>query len=353
MTQSPVVVGVAADTEHNIPLTRRECREIVTPYAFTVAPDLLGTVLATPLRRAVAMTIDGVLISLLASASLWVILPFMFYLAWLRAQLKKWGQVAVLLLLGFSLSASIHWAPEYWQEDKVSVSTGSDATKFDLVGAAVLTKTALALNESSCEQACIDEHLSDAVTQLQEQNIPKPQAEEVLTELLQMTSLTAIKQQHLQTQLLAGYEAKVSAVPSQSQMESAKSPATSAPEPQKKSWYLPDQDTHSLIAWVKGILADFGFGFGWAVFYFTLLIGWSHGQTIGKKVMGIKVIQLDGQELTLWGAFSRQGGYGAGFATGLMGFLQVFWDPNRQAIQDKVSATVVIRLGQPKRPLHH
>ncbi len=41
--------------------------------------------------------------------------------------------------------------------------------------------------------------------------------------------------------------------------------------------------------------------------------------------------------------FGRYGGYGAGFATGLLGFLQVYWDPNRQAIQDKISATVVIK----------
>lgn len=353
MTQPPIVVGVAADTEHSTALTRKECREIVTPYAFTVAPDLLGTVLATPLRRAVAMTIDGVLILSLASASLWVILPFMLYLAWLRAQLKKWGQVFLLLFFGLLLSVSIHSAPEYWQDDETKVSMGADATKIDLVGAAILTKTALALNKSSCDEACIEAQLSDAVSQLQGQNIPKPQAEEVLTELLQITSLAEIKQQHLQTQLLANYAVKASAFPSQTQLVSSKRPAAATSEPQEKAWYVPNQTTHSLIEWVKGILADFGLGFGWAVFYFTLLTGWSHGQTVGKKVMGIKVIQLDGQELTLWGAFSRQGGYGAGFATGLMGFLQVFWDPNRQAIQDKVSATVVIRLGQPKRPLHH
>jgi hypothetical protein len=41
--------------------------------------------------------------------------------------------------------------------------------------------------------------------------------------------------------------------------------------------------------------------------------------------------------------FGRYGGYGAGFATGLLGFLQIYWDPNRQAIQDKISATVVIK----------
>ncbi|HEX9737064.1 MAG TPA: hypothetical protein VGG06_34290 [Thermoanaerobaculia bacterium] len=29
-------------------------------------------------------------------------------------------------------------------------------------------------------------------------------------------------------------------------------------------------------------------------------------------------------------------------ATGLLSFLQVFWDPNRQAVQDKMVGTVVV-----------
>ena len=29
-------------------------------------------------------------------------------------------------------------------------------------------------------------------------------------------------------------------------------------------------------------------------------------------------------------------------ATGLLGFIQIYWDANRQAIHDKISATVVI-----------
>ncbi|MFL5538676.1 MAG: hypothetical protein ACJ8J0_06765, partial [Longimicrobiaceae bacterium] len=36
--------------------------------------------------------------------------------------------------------------------------------------------------------------------------------------------------------------------------------------------------------------------------------------------------------------------YAAGLFTGLTGYMQVYWDRNRQAIQDKISETVVIRL---------
>jgi len=40
---------------------------------------------------------------------------------------------------------------------------------------------------------------------------------------------------------------------------------------------------------------------------------------------------------------------GAGLASGLLGFLQIYWDPNHQGIQDKISATVVIDIGLSQR----
>ena len=76
--------------------------------------------------------------------------------------------------------------------------------------------------------------------------------------------------------------------------------------------------------------------------YFTVFTSKWNGKTPGKRLLGIRVLQLDGTGLSLWDSFGRYGGYGAGLATGLLGFLQIYWDPNRQAIQDKISATVVI-----------
>ena len=46
----------------------RDPREIITPDAFSVAPDLLGLPLARPLRRAVAMLIDLIAIAILTGA---------------------------------------------------------------------------------------------------------------------------------------------------------------------------------------------------------------------------------------------------------------------------------------------
>lgn len=99
---------------------------------------------------------------------------------------------------------------------------------------------------------------------------------------------------------------------------------------------------YSIVEYFKALIRDLGLGFGWAAFYFTVCGALFNGKTPGKKLMGIRVIQLDGTRLSLWDSFGRYGGYGAGLATGLLGFIQIYWDANRQAIQDKISATVVI-----------
>jgi hypothetical protein len=105
-----------------------------------------------------------------------------------------------------------------------------------------------------------------------------------------------------------------------------------------------------MLDWLENLAEDLGLGFGWAAFYFSIFTAWWKGQTPGKKLMGMKVIKLDNTPLNLWESFGRYGGYAAGLATGLTGFLQVFWDPNRQAIQDKISETLVIDLRKPKVP---
>lgn len=106
------------------------------------------------------------------------------------------------------------------------------------------------------------------------------------------------------------------------------------------------------VAWAKGIIDDLGLSFGWAAFYFSVVTSIWHGQTLGKKIMGIRVVQLDGTPLSVWDSFGRYGGYGAGLATGLLGFLQIYWDPNRQAIHDKISSTIVIDVKLAHASLH-
>jgi hypothetical protein len=102
-------------------------------------------------------------------------------------------------------------------------------------------------------------------------------------------------------------------------------------------------ENQGLLATLLHWLDDLGIGFGWTGLYFTAFTAMLKGQTPGKRLFGIRALRLDGGPMTLWASFERFGGYAAGLFTGLMGYAQVFWDRNRQAIQDKISETVVIR----------
>lgn len=89
-----------------------------------------------------------------------------------------------------------------------------------------------------------------------------------------------------------------------------------------------------------------GLSFGWGIVYFSLLPAWWGGQTVGKKLLRLRVVELTGQPMTVLHCLKRYGGYAAGMATGGLGFLQMLWDPNRQGLQDKAAHTAVIDLRQ-------
>lgn len=62
----------------------------------------------------------------------------------------------------------------------------------------------------------------------------------------------------------------------------------------------------------------------------------------GKEAAREPGVRIDGGSITTWDAFSRFGGYAASVLTGLLGFAQLLWDPNRQALRDRIAGTVVI-----------
>jgi hypothetical protein len=93
-----------------------------------------------------------------------------------------------------------------------------------------------------------------------------------------------------------------------------------------------------------------GISFGWGIVYFSLLPAWWNGQTLGKKLLKLRVVELTGRPLTVMRCLRRYGGYAAGMATGGLGFAQALWDANRQGIQDRVAHTVVIDLRVPAAP---
>jgi hypothetical protein len=103
------------------------------------------------------------------------------------------------------------------------------------------------------------------------------------------------------------------------------------------------EERGGFTGFIRNVADDLGIGFGWGALYFTAFVTLWRGQTPGKRLLGVRVIRLDGRALGWWLSFERFGGYAASLSTGLLGFLQILWDHNRQGLHDKAVETVVIR----------
>jgi uncharacterized RDD family membrane protein YckC len=79
------------------------------------------------------------------------------------------------------------------------------------------------------------------------------------------------------------------------------------------------------------------------VLYFGLTLYWGKGRTLGKRILGIRVVSLVHDHLTFWQSIERALGYGASFLEGGFGFIQYFTHPNRCCVHDRIAETIVIR----------
>ena len=75
--------------------------------------------------------------------------------------------------------------------------------------------------------------------------------------------------------------------------------------------------------------------------YFTYFYG-TTGQTLGKKVLGLKVVKLDGSDLTYGKGFLRCVGYIVSEVVLCIGFLMIGWDKKKQGLHDKICGTTVV-----------
>lgn len=365
----------------------KDPKTMVTPHAFTIAETVLYTPLAAPLKRALAMLIDGLLITVLAEQMDWMFVLLVVGIIYIEkrshklGRLLKWGLYAVML--AFMLLTTV---------DNIFNIQGSNSTDIDqsdqqtVLGEQVLTSLPAIISLSLCDNyACGKTQVQSLREVIENASASKGMTEterrEIVLHTITNSSLSAADSEKLQTEVLDGTlwpviapQAELQMPDTQSEPKSTQAIGTSeptdpaqgiaantakvtettdttkkVPSPSTRVKSTDDEEestTHSVIAWVKGFMSDMGLGFGWAAFYFTVFTARFDGQTLGKKMLGIRVIQLDGAKISLWSAFGRYGGYAAGFTTGLLGFMQIFWDANRQGIQDKISSTVVIDLAQ-------
>ena len=372
-------------------------KSIVTPFAFEIAPQVLYTPLATPMKRGLAMLVDGLLISVLAEQAGWVFILIVGLTLLIQrksyqlGKIFKWGLYISMLvmMLWVTIGDFFSGGDNSDSEPGISDTPMTIAAVGQLIG-----YIPHIIRFSSClTLACAETELNELVPALRSSQLPISEQASIINNAIDDIALSNVDK----AKLKLGIAQDLAELDELNRLEKDKLNETSAT---KAAELVPPQgatqsgaeevlsntrvlqepnlaeetqelhefsqsnemshlqeldkeddeaDDYSLISWTKGILNDLGLGFGWAAFYFTVFTAWFDGQTLGKKLLRIRVIQLDGTKLSLWDSFGRYGGYGAGFATGLLGFLQIFWDANRQAIQDKISATVVIDLNRAKQ----
>lgn len=337
-----------------IEMTKSETREIVTPYAFGVADSLLGKRLASPTRRGFAQLIDATLVVLLSSANALFLAFFValtFFKAGKKAQRQHKRRVSKLLRIGgafllFFITYSV--VQLYHSPDSIDVDEYAQSSIVSPV-LGVVEKFAWKAcdGDVSCRQDVAKE-FGDATA---ETDTPRQEVLDSLNSALEGRDMSDEEKADYVQRFMAAFDErrernKTAALPATEAVADqpiAKQPKIitfSASDKIEEQDQAPPQ--YSVVNWVKGVIADLGLGFGWAALYYSAFTAWWQGHTPGKRLLRIRVLKLDGSSLTLWESFGRYGGYGAGVATGLLGFLQVYWDPNRQAIQDKISETLVI-----------
>lgn len=380
------------------PSSRVDPRTIITPDAFSVAPQLLGLALASPWRRAAAILIDLVLVAILANAQgvffAFAAGLFLFWLATRRRREKRavstgrrvvryaFGCLGAIILV---ISGVAIWAATFVDSDR-AIATIQDAGGRDIHVSAGAVTDVLRLMRGG-DSAQLAEAADRLIQRLESDGVPADEMRSVVEDLAgqQRGVGNPLALRELEAAIARRREADIGTTPVTPDPDSLYAPyaaaraagdsaamarlgprlgkelsaedfAKSAVERRRLEGRVDDltvelydatQDlererNRGLLSMVYGILDDVGLGLGWAGLYFTFFLGWWKGRTPGKRILGIRVVRLDGRPLGYWVAFERYGGYAASLFTGLEGFGRLIWDPNRQALEDKLAGTVVL-----------
>ncbi|WP_298632787.1 RDD family protein [uncultured Umboniibacter sp.] len=330
----------------------RETREIITPFAFTMEPSLVGIPLASPFRRAIAIAIDAIIIGFTTQLGSVFIALIAAVAAFFSVSKKyfptqrRWLRVLLKILSGIAILTTFIGVLLNFSDQSFFDAAGVDSSNVTNEERIALESYVAATNPSSCDTRCVREQLVTLQETLRTQDDSKDISELTDDEVALLSGVYHIMNAALESDDDSASIADVVVDASENVIQDNANATIiegELPSPEE-----PEEGSYSLLKWAQGLLEDLGLGFGWAAVYFTLFPVLWKGQTPGKRLLGIRVLALSGNYLNIWDSFGRYGGYGAGFATGLLGFFQVYWDPNRQAIHDKISGTVVIR----GRPIH-
>ncbi|WP_257173834.1 RDD family protein [Colwellia sp. M166] len=388
--------STAAESSAQV-LSAEETRETLTPFAFKIDQSLFGIALAVPWRRGAALLIDLCLVAILSGAPgelLAVLVAITLFKLGSKQRAAKFGKKpglrkTLLRLTGafivfvvlidtlpniFSQMNDFNNQVERAGQQPDTVLSPSNKIKNNrdeqgFIKGTLSVAATVAIAQSECDEyACWQQLTADLLLAYVGQSPTAQQAEQFIALLIanvtEQDSLSRLHLEQLSTELRQLYittgaqqknqtttdasdlvrEINDNSTINQNTVDKIAELSTldTDIEHEKSKGNSSNEVVYKGFAWLQGLIEDLGIGFGWAAFYFTMFTAIWHGQTPGKKLFHIRVIQLDGTPLSIWDSFGRYGGYGAGIATGLLGFAQIYWDPNRQAIHDKISATIVV-----------
>ncbi|MDX1546331.1 MAG: RDD family protein [Rhodothermales bacterium] len=344
-------------------------RRHVTPEAFRIDPAVLGLPLATPKRRALALLIDLGLAAVLAQLG-GVLVGFAVAIVFFRIATRRvdGNPLRRAARIGFSVAGSVlifatalilvevgrdpddgeapfsglgaqYWAPGASMDyAEFAAATGDvDADSAEVMEAVVelmedldLPGEVLAALEAEAEPDTLSaEERAAAAARVRAYADAYARADSAALDSLGEAAATVVAAPRIRRlrRQIRTQEARLETL-------------------EEDNERLAEEAAHpGLLRIAKALADDVGITVGWVGLYFTLFLVLWDGRTPAKRLLGLRVVRLDGQPLTLWVAFERFGGYAAGIATGLLGFFQVYWDDNRQAIQDRIAGTVVVRDG--------
>lgn len=354
-------------------------RYTITPDVFEVHEDLLGIPLAAPWRRLVSVIIDFTIAAILANVGgAWIGLAvaFIFFRVATRRRLKnplkRWarGTLAFMgALVVFITAVALLDTDDNGDEPASPMSVASmvsgESAVPDTASAASTDPTAVAdtvarvLRAYNVSPSRLDRLPGLSPMTLEALSASKGPLDEMTAdaraELVETLRRYADAVAAQDTAAVDSLQASVVAATAGSRLDALRSRLNEvedrnddlADENEELS-KLAEEPSFTYIA--RATANDLGLTFGWIAVYFTLFWAWWDGQTPGKRLMDCKVVRLDGAPISLWFALERFGGYAAGVITGFLGFAQLYWDPNRQAIHDRIARTVVIRTSQDTRP---
>lgn len=393
----------------------RDPRDIVTPYAFRVAPEILGVPLAGPFRRATAMLVDLLLLAVLLlvkeiSATLLglVFAWILFKISSPRAREGVTGPIArpvvraaaygVLLISGLALGSCflgfigsdgptpprgrVAGGPQ-------EGSRGGELGVRETMGMVAAVAQITSARDSAAAQGPADRF----AIALARSGVSREEREEAVRDLLRVeeapwrlrvaaVALARADSAAAAAQAAApsrdrtaasetagdtadtvglsegdtpsdarasGRDTLVGSLPPDAAealagaLEAAAEARSQEPGRARPPGESGRDEPSGLMRLLGVVADDLGIGLGWACAYFTVFLVLMGGQTPGKRLLGCRVVHLNGTPIGWWSSFERFGGYAAGLATGLLGFLEIFWDANRQGVHDRISGTVVVR----------